>query len=285
MSENTPAEKAENEVGMPDWSKYQGLGRENQTSDDYAIPFLSILESNSAAVDDIADAKKGMIWNNATNEVWDAEGSEAPGVVFQPVYTEHCYIEWVPVDDGGGFVARHELGSDVVAQAKKVCKEKRRDFNDLRWGDNEGHELVETYLMYGNVLTEDGEDVNCQAIVSFASTRIKAYKKANSLMSLKGNPPLFCFRLRIKTAPRNRGKQNWFVFDVEPFSSSIKESIVTPEHPVFQAGFKFYGQLSSGALKADMASAGKDREQAASRKDTEEDLSDDGSLDGAETPF
>lgn len=203
-----------------DFGEHAGRGKQNMTSEDVAIPFLNLLQAGSPQVTDgegkyIMGAKAGDLVNSVTNQLLGKE------VYVVPCLTEHCFIEWVPRDKGGGFVARHELSSDIVAQAKRTSADRRK----LKTPD--GNDLVETYYLYALMLDgPDGKESVSPIVIGFCSSKIKVYKGMNTaLMSIKGNPPLYAFRLAISSVS-DKSK------DGKPF----KNFVITPA-----AGDSFIG--------------------------------------------
>ena len=114
------AEKSENALLTEvDMSEYAGLGMEEATSDDFAIPFIVILQKNSPQVDEtegayIEGARPGMIYNTVSGEMYD--GRET-GLFIIPVHFRKEIIEWVPRKKGGGLVEIHPAGSPIKNEA------------------------------------------------------------------------------------------------------------------------------------------------------------------------
>src|SRR4051812_18023234 len=98
-----------------DYSAYANQGFEDMSRDDYAVPFLGVLQSNSPLLQDHATAKQGMLFNTVTQKVYD--GKE--GVCFVPAHREHVVVEWKPRDSGGGFVAIHQLEDPLIQKVKE----------------------------------------------------------------------------------------------------------------------------------------------------------------------
>src|SRR5690606_39209842 len=104
----------------------------------------------------VQGAKKGMIINSVTEELYPGD----PGVLFLPVHREHRFVEWVPRDQGGGFVASHEPTDPMIIEARKGG-----GFGKLE--SPEGNDIVETFYVFGLVVDEDG--LGIPAVVSFSS--------------------------------------------------------------------------------------------------------------------
>ena len=87
-----------------DYGDHAGKGFENQTQDDVAFPFLTVLQGGEKGMEDVVDAKPGKLFNTITRQLYDQ-------VELVPAITEHCYVEWVPREKGGGFVGVHALSA------------------------------------------------------------------------------------------------------------------------------------------------------------------------------
>ena len=82
-----------------------GTGLEEASADDYAIPFLRVLQSMSPQLKKsdgkyIQGAEEGNLFNTVTETLYD--GTE--GVTIIPCAYKKKFIEWVPRESGGGFV-------------------------------------------------------------------------------------------------------------------------------------------------------------------------------------
>lgn len=223
-----------------------GTGFEGMTNDDMSIPFLAILQSNSPQVEDKdpAGAEAGMLFNTVTREMHGGE----TGLIFLPVHFERAFVEWVPRNKGGGFVALHDPTGDVVKQAIEDNDGKR--FGKLKVGDNE---LVETKYMYGLMLEEDGRTTNGFAVVSFTSTKIKPFNDWFTAMRLlKGRPPMFANRARIKTVKQKNEHGTFHNFRIDPFRATWPESLINPksEAGLMQEAVEFRKMVLSGMARA-----------------------------------
>ena len=236
-------------LAMPDFGAFAGMGFENQTSQDMAIPFLGVLQALSPQIQEadptyIEGAKAGDLINTVTGELIRRPAT------FVPCYTEHVYVEWVPRDAGGGFVAIHGYNSEVVVTAKV----KAEKFNDLR--TPEGNNLVETFYVYGMLL--DGPEATTSTtpiVIAFTSTKIKVYKALmTKLRTVKGNPPLFAFRVSISTTDaKNKKNQPYKNFKIVPVGATLLESANLPGTPF--AGLLEEGKALVEAIKGGLARA------------------------------
>src|SRR4051812_10928480 len=88
-----------------DLEKMQGAGVSDR-SQDFALPFLAIAQSNSPQLKKqqpdkyIEGLEAGDIFNTATRQFWRSN----EGIAVVPVWFEKSWVEWVLRDDGGGYV-------------------------------------------------------------------------------------------------------------------------------------------------------------------------------------
>lgn len=90
---------------MDQMEEAAGQGFENTSMDDYAVPFLNILQKGSPQVDEDDDAyvkgaKPGMFINSVTNELF------GKSIDVIPVGYIRQFVEWLP--NRGGFVKAHD---------------------------------------------------------------------------------------------------------------------------------------------------------------------------------
>jgi len=208
------------------WGEYQGVGSEDTSSSDYAIPFLNLLQSGSPQVEDNQPdgAKAGMYHNSVTDELYET-------FVFQPCAQLHKVVEWKPRGEGGGggkgFVAVHELSSEVYKEA--LTANGGSPYGKLKNPKN-GNDLIETYYMYGNILNDKGTEIVGFAVVPFSSTKIKSLKNFNtSVDMIKGRPPKFAHRMLFSsTKEKNSEGQSYYTSHIGPFKDNWKVSMLDP---------------------------------------------------------
>lgn len=230
------------------YADYAGAGFENQTSDDYSIPFLQILQALSPQLQENDSLRQGMILNTVTGEVWDGK----KGIAFVPATTQHGYVEWKPRDAGGGFVGIHEVNSDLVNHAKAASAEYGK------YSTPDGNELIETFYVYGIALDDDGNA--SEAVLAFSSTKIKKYKgwmtKAKTIqIPLPGGrripAPLFAHRYRLKTVSEKNNKGQFFNWDAIAFDgANAQQARLLPDDPLFQSAVNIKSMIEQGKARA-----------------------------------
>lgn len=197
-----------------------GSGFEDIQQSELSIPFLAVLQPTSPQVNDesLPDVRAGMLFNTVTREA-------KKEIIFVPVHKTLSYMEWTPRDKQGGLIGSHEPQSDIVVKAKLASG---KTFGKLTTPD--GNELVETHYLYGLILDAEGTSVDGFAVMPFKSTHIKAMKNLmTSILTLKGKPPMFVNRLRIKTSQQKNEKGTFYVPSIEPFRKTFLESLINVE--------------------------------------------------------
>lgn len=230
-----------------DYGKDAGSGFEGQTSADYSIPFLALLQAQSPQCMDPATsgkARPGYIFNTASGEIYDA------GVTIIPCRTDHVFVEWRPRAEGGGggagFAGIHTLESPEVEKARAASTA----FGKFKLN---GNDLVETFYIYGLALSDD-EQVAEPVVVAFSSTKIKPYRNIMyRLRSFKGRAPMFAHRIRMKTTLQENKKGKFWNLDLVPLNGDVATSLIPPGSPLLEMARQLVEQLKSGAAKADYA--------------------------------
>lgn len=230
------------------YADYAGAGFENQTSDDYSIPFLQILQALSPQLQENDSLRQGMILNTVTGEVWDGK----KGIAFVPATTQHVYVEWKPREQGGGFVGIHEVNSDLVNHAKAASSEYGK------YSTPDGNELIETFYVYGIALDDDGNA--SEAVLAFSSTKIKKYKgwmtKAKTIQiplpdGRRIPAPLFAHRYRLKTVSEKNNKGQFFNWDAITFDGeNAQQARLLPDDPLFQSAVNIKSMIEQGKARA-----------------------------------
>lgn len=221
--ETALAERPEHAVAQVyDYGADSGSGFEGTSGSDLSIPFLQVLQSNSPQVEDNKPegAVAGMLFNTVTGEL--VKGS----VNFLPVLKQDAYVEWVPRDQGGGFVGMHTLDAPEVKAA--IAANGGDRFKKLV--NAKGNDLIETHYMYGLLLDESGTQTQGFAVLAFSSTKIKPFRDWTTAMyMLKGRPPLFANRASISTVKQKNDKGSFFNFSITPLRDTWAESLINPQ--------------------------------------------------------
>jgi hypothetical protein len=229
-----------------------GAGFEDMDASDFLIPFLGILQKMSPQVDEeagdkyVKGAKPGMIINSVTNELFDGK----TGIRFIPVHRKHSFIEWIPRDQGGGFVAEFEVNDPKVVKLRREQK-----FGKLTTED--GNDLIETYTVYGILLRDDGRKE--YGVLSMSSSNIKPYKQwmtnARNVQVAQpdgrlATPPMFAHVYRLRTRFNENKKGTWHGWTATWDGDSAEQCRLEQEHPLFVEAKNFRDMVVAGRAKA-----------------------------------
>lgn len=294
-------------VAEDSYADYVDAGNDgfgNTTKDDFAIPFLAVLQSNSPQCKPtenggLPGAQQGYLFNTVTQDIY--KGSVGIPIVFGT--TEHCYIEWYKRDgggQGGGFIARHELESDFVKQKKKEAADAQPGVRNpvIEWTDAEGkvRQLLETFYTYAVIENSNGglEKI----VIGWTSTKIKQYRsfmnRARGLQ-IKVNPkdesskkvpaPLFSHRYRIHSFLDRNKKGEFFNFKVDFDGPDAPSCRISPSDPMFQEAFGLMNMIKTGAAQASYQTQDAAGEPEDDREDTSGDKRTAGQKADEKPPF
>lgn len=194
---------------MSDFAAQAGAGFEDMTAQDYSLPFIILIQSNSPQLDPtkaeyIEDAKQGMFLNTVTGELF-----REMRVI--PCAYSFRVIERKPREAGGGFVGRYERGQEPSFTVNDYGKKLTRT----------GGELIDTAYHYVIVIGADG--MPQQAVMIFRSTQLGKSKKWNAKMAaLKMThggsvftPPMYSSIYTIVSGKESNEKGSWFGYVIE----------------------------------------------------------------------
>jgi len=237
--------------------QFEGAGWENTDKGDFQIPFLNQLQALSPQCEDggerqVEGAKPGMFFNSVTLDLYDGP------VHLLIALTKHSFVEWRPQDSGGGFVAEHDVLSDVVAKAKEVAgsTENPRDLKTPA-----GNELVETYQVFALLLdSPDATEFKDQVVISFSKTKIKRYKQIMTrLRTFKGSNriPLFAHRLTMtSTNEKNAAGKPFKNVQLTPaVGGDVGQSLLAADSPLLELANGLREAIVGGVAKANFDSA------------------------------
>lgn len=200
------------------------------------IPYISLLQHLSPGYPGIG---AGMLMNTRTGKVFKS-------IEFVPCYTRHVFVEWKDRNKGGKLVAEHRWDSDIVKTAKAESKQ----FG--YYVTPSGHDLVETFYLYG--LMVDGDKVVTRCVLAFTGAKIKVYR--NFLETVYWSDvrvPLFAHKLRISSVVEQARAGTFFNYCIEPARGEwtllhtgrldTSGSLNPPDHLFVKEGSKFAGEL------------------------------------------
>jgi hypothetical protein len=227
-----------------DLKKYAGAGMEGAEANDFAIPFVHILQKLSPQVDEasgqyVKEAKPGCIFISTTSQCLDGKG----GISVIPCAFKKTLVEWKPRTSGGGFVREHAWNEELIHQAT------RNDKNQLVLPNN--NLLVETKLHYVMIVSNEIDSAVTPSVISMTSTQLKKSRKWMSLISMrklrdsKGAmflPPSFAFYYNLRVVSESNEHGSWYSWDVEPGSQVADTTLI-------REAIKFNKAISAGDVK------------------------------------
>ena len=190
----------------------EGTGLEETTVEDFAIPFIRVLQPmspqlNKASGSYVDNASAGDLYNTVTNSVYSGD----KGIVLVPSAYVKKYIEWVPRENGGGLVnANHDIS---------ILSECRKDPESRRFYTKDGNEIVETAQFYVLVLDPEPQ----QAVIAFTSTQLSVARKWLTMMRMARvqnsqgqhvEAPMFAYTYRLTTTSQSNDKGTWNSFSI-----------------------------------------------------------------------
>lgn len=214
MSKEIAKAKAGEILVLDDDLLSAGTGLEDTGSEDYAIPFIRVLQSGSPQLKKnngkyIEGAAQGMLFNTVSNELYDGD----EGILVIPCAYTKKYIEWIPRDAGGGIV-NSDHTADILKSA--VQNEKKK------YMLNNGNEIQETAQYFALIV--NNEDEPQEALLSFTSSQLSFSRRWNSMLRtsrVKNSAgdtvlaPMFANIYRIKTVEQSNDLGSWYGFTVE----------------------------------------------------------------------
>jgi hypothetical protein len=188
-----------------------GGGLQNLGANDFAVPFLTILQKGSPQVSRanskfIKGAEAGMIMNTVTGALYPGE----EGIPVVPCAYNKLAVRWKNRDDGGGLVCSYKETDPILKTFKvdprgRMFDEATRDI------------VVDT--AYHFILHVHDEGFPEYGIISMYSTQLKASRTWNTTMrtimkkDAQGrayNPPSYSHVYRLTTVGQTKDSYDWF---------------------------------------------------------------------------
>jgi len=184
-------------------------GLENISQDDLATPRLKVLMQLSPELEEIENAKAGMIFNTVTNDLYD--GSK--GIRVLPCAYQRQYVEWADRGQGSGApINVFDASSDILTKTTRDDNNKDRLEN--------GNYVETCGNHYVLLVTDDGDAT--PALITMKATQLKKSRKWNSMLlnlKLKGKnglftPPSYSHYYNLKTVKEGNDKGNWYGWEI-----------------------------------------------------------------------
>lgn len=223
-----------------------GGGMQGVTSDDLAIPFVNIIQSNSPQRKKsdgayINGIDEGDIYNTVSQEYFtNADG----GVIVVPCAYHFSYRHWKAREDGGGFLGQYERDDKIVSEATRDGS--RRILPD-------GTYLADTADHYVLLVLPDGSFK--RAVISMTSTQLKKSRRWMTIMAEEMlrtssgqvfQAPTFLFKYRLTTQAEDNDKGSWFGWRIEKVG---KLDYSGSESDIYQAAKAFSEAVNKGEVK------------------------------------
>jgi hypothetical protein len=204
---NQVAKKEKSNIALSSmFEKDADIGLGNLSAEDFALPFLRVLGTQSPEVVKgdakyVDGAEAGMIYNTVTKQVFDGE----EGINVLPCFYKREYIEWSDRGQGQGApIAIYSVDSNKIMEATRDAMNKDRLPN--------GNYLENTASYY--VMTENMD----AALVTMKSTGMKTAKNWNTLMNsikMKGSegmftPPAYSHLYKLKSVLVSNHLGSWY---------------------------------------------------------------------------
>lgn len=259
MAKTQVAEAKKNQVGQVlDFSQDAGLGLEGADKNSFAIPFLSILQTNSPQCEDPKDggiegARPGMFINTVTNELYQT-------VKVIPCAYARRFLRWKPRSQGGGYAGEYSPVDVETLELEGLSLINGVYLMDVqdpdKAFDKDGAPLFDRLNDTRNhfVLFQKASGGWSPALLSLASTQIKKSRRWMSMIQeleieqttngkvVRFNPPSFSHIYELGTTKEENAKGKWYGLTVK-----IEGPVTDAE--VYMKAKDFHGQVKSGAVE------------------------------------
>lgn len=225
-----------------------GAGFEAMTADDYAIPFLRVLQALSPQLDPshlkhVEGAKAGQILETSRGALYDRVD------VVLCAYKKRV-MEWVPRQLGGGFVQEHLTPPDGI-EPDPTSPARLID-------PKTGNEFRTTAIYYVLYRANDSDDWQ-RAMITMESTQLKHSRKLNSMaagmkMIIHGEPrsaPMFLCLFTLGTCAETNKKGTFHSWTIDGPRNVI--DVYGPD--VYRAAKAFASDVVMGAVEENHANA------------------------------
>ncbi len=177
------------------------------------------------------------------------------GIVFQPCHFDVAFVEWIPRDNGGGFVARHAA---IPAEATKVTDPKNP--NRVKWFMKNGNEIIETRYHTGFVITEEGPLPYVLPFTSSGHTVSKNWMfMMNSKMVNGKKCDSFTSYYRLRTKERSNAQGTWSVLEPSWEGWVPTEADIERGEALFNAFHSGEKKIDAEEAHGDMAAGDSDK--------------------------
>lgn len=164
-----------------------GVGLENVTAADIAIPYLKLLQKGSPEQEEgnpacIESAKPGHVLDSVTRQLVDMRESQGKFAFIVPVTFEHLIVTWRPKKSGGGIVKKQPYSKAVLDAAQTSTN----DDGKTILLDTDGNILEDTMEFHVLLLTAEG--TTHWAILAMSGSKLGPARKLMALINGKTIP-------------------------------------------------------------------------------------------------
>lgn len=156
-------------LGADEFAGDTGAGLENTRPEEQKPAFLYLFQENAKAVnkrsgEHVEGAEPGMFYSTGTGRVFER-------VEFIALHRKTSYIEWIKIEDGGGFVAEHDPDGEFV---RSLIRTDRDRFRKVETED--GHQLAQTQTIFALAGPPDFTLSEAELVaIPFTSIKIRHY--------------------------------------------------------------------------------------------------------------
>lgn len=187
-------------AAVPDYVEKGNVGLEHLRARDMAWPRLRLIQKTSPEVD-TREAQPGQVLNDLTKQIVVDVDSE---LSFVPVLHFLSWIEWAPIEEGGGL-----LGASMKPDSELAARSMAGELNRA------GKPAVTEYHNFLCVLPDVKDLAGNPAVVlvSFFKTSYKVGRRLLMLAKMR-NTPIFAGKYVLSTKMVTRGKNTWYEYEV-----------------------------------------------------------------------
>ncbi len=234
-----------------------GAGQAGVSMEHLALPFIRMIQNGSPErkktnAKFIEGSEEGDIFNTVTRELFKQD----KGIFVVPCAFEFAHLEFVPMDEGGGFVGKLEPNDPAIRSANR--DENNKDILPS------GNELVKVAQHYVYVVDQDTGAYQ-QAILGMQSTSLKVSRGWNTQIKMQTamvddrriKLPSFGTIWHLTTVEKTRDNYTWYEWSVLGRTSYVQDE------DLYEEAKSFSDLIESGevetAADTELQSAGNSR--------------------------
>lgn len=189
-----------------------GVGMQNVRTEDMAIPFIAVIQSNSPQRKKqdgayITGADEGMVFNTVTQELFDVTPGNGKLNVLLCGFKKK-YLHWRDRDAGGGMVGQYDIDDPIAREGER---------RGGRIVMPDGTYLVETAEHFCLVVYPNGTVK--RVVIAMSSTQLKKSRRWMTMVGEKQlrhpatgryfTPPPFAYTYELTTQAESNDSGDW----------------------------------------------------------------------------